>query len=1498
MNSRIAPSHNEVLEVFQSALSQWQEWIAADTSRWHRLGLQNDLLFEDISKLQLFAIEGQPGALFNHKAHERRFELCHSLLNAYAGFWSHQRLVKEKRQLMAELFLLHEFSHVPQDIGSSTYFIGGRSSVDFFSRLDYSSDAFALDLCYSRYSKQGSGIDQPMLLKLLECQYLGGHVFGSVERTEATSSGPTINGSRMRRQLVWALQYARSESFPPEQPFAEFQLRQEVGVQLFPSRSGLGTDLCDSNEVTASDLVPPLLLSVLLGGTAPERLRHTISTEREAAAFRSLLLEAKFDSATECFRPFFKDRPALVGRAPGQLVAALNSKASSKDARTSVDAETASDPVGSIAAPSLLTTQGTILVRRLDVLSGLTERDAAIVSDFGNYVEPRNLGILYVEREIEVDIVSTVLQSPPGAILIYGEAGSGKTSLLWNLYKRLKDKHSNILRPWFVKATTAIAEFSPEEIGESIQVVRRMGCTPVLLIDTVDLILYDSAKRTHFLKINDIAAEHGAWIIVTCRPREARKYLASMAAKKLILGDYTDDEFEVAIKRHVEHYCPRAGVISQLDQETRLKDAVIRGKPVREVCLRPLTLWMLFSMYGPGGDVPTDINGAHLYDKYWEWRVKSDCRSEDPYSAKGSADLSRAAEIIATEMLAEGEIEIHRSHARLPGKSYFQNRNFADDVETLVARGVLHVHESRIEFFHQTFFEHAAARGMLGELVGSPAGLATLANRCQTHPYDLLRAPVLEQALILSSDKGIEYRAVAYEVIDKLLNSPHTAHLVTAAYVYPQMAGVPPKTREAAKKAMLAHPEVATRFIASIPSIPPERSSEVFPELDFIWVNLVAPKLESSGKWAGGRGLIEQLRRLAVREGKHAEGVIAFMRRHDVVRLVLKEKDVVDQLLRVIETLAPYSPENYWNSLVFLYQGAPDEPTSSALRAIVTNSLAKEASSLGSRQVATDFDVAAELGDPSQGLDLGLNRAWGFLWAVEWNADKRELEWILSQITSQSNQVRLVRQLYGLAHLLSGYPSADLAGGLQKIWPCFLAKENQRHRTTWIKFWKELLEPSTRAGGNQNLDACEEFLVESVADFLDDPHTENRRTATQFIKQLLNPGFSEKVTKRLVTDPAFDGAERWLDLDDLGPLLPTAYLLEHPGAKSLVVDLTIDPTRLKTTVRENLLSMFAARAELGSAAALDILFRFAETVTEARKKILLVLKKSEPHLDDDNPFFNVVLEHAIRLNAMCVDWLSSSDIGDHRNAAKLLRQIVRYGVGVSADPRQFYERYQAEADNAARVQLAIFMGAWASHGGDVENAISALTECAASSEQHLSSTVLAELVQCATKHGKLPVLAKGILGIALSVKPTEKRLIEAARMIKELAPSHFSLATEVLEEFVTSQAVMAQSDTVTMTLRRTLPQTFKAWVLHSSQLDRKRLIDKIHEMVPNLACLVLTVVCDEHFDEMSEGLNAIESNESIDTSIKRHILKLRKEHGERTQSDPWPELRDILPAHY
>lgn len=1141
--------------------------------------------------------------------------------------------------------------------------------------------------------------------------------------------------------------------------------------------------------------------------------------------------------------------------------------------------------------PSVMSTPATALVRRLDISSALTERDAAVVDDHSES-GVRSLELLYVEREVENKILDHILKSSGEAVLIDGEPGSGKTSLLWNLCKRVRKEQATSARPWFVKATTLL-EFAPEEIGEAMQLVRRTGRSPVLLVDTVDLILHDPVKRAHFLKTSEVAAESGGTVVVTCRPREANKYLASLAVSKFRLNDYNETEFKLAIKLHVDHYCPRSDVISQLDYQTRLNDAVIRGKPVREVCLRPLTLRMLFAIYGPGGDVPTDINGAHLYDQFWEWRVRSDRRHGEPHEQM-AADMSFTAKILAAEMLADGNLEIHRSHALalMSGRSSDENRKLAEGIDTLVARGVLRAYEGRLEFFHQTFFEHAAARCVL-ELLGSD-GLSALAVRCHTRPDDLFRMPVLEQALILSNHYSADCRESAEAIVDRLFSSAHTAHLVTAAYVYAQMAVVAIKTRQAAEKAMLAHEDVAIRFIASIPSIPPARVADIFRELDFIWNNVVAPKLESVGKWGGGLALLEQLPRLAIRGGEDAERVLAFLRKHEVVQAVLRDKAAVYRLLAVIAALAPYSPDTCWTSFIRLYLGAPGDPTSAAVRARVAETVATQAPSMPSTQIATDFERAVEPEGPSEGLYLESNRAWGSLWAKQWNAAETDLGAILSQISTQENQVRLARQLYGLAQIIRGQLPERVSGNMESVWTCFLAEENKPHRTKWIKFWKELIESVSLERGQPTFDRCEEFLVNKIATYFLGSEAQDRAIAAQFVKQLLQPSFSESVTKRLMTDLPSGTPRRWLVQADLGLLLPIAYVLGHLEAESVLTEVADAPVGIKKGMLDYLLGDFAARAELGSEAALVILFRFAEKVAEAKKKILLLLENENFNLQHADLLGKIVLDRVTTLNAFSKEWLASPDVGDHRNAARLLYQMASLGVSIEFDPEEVHRRYQAEADYEVRVNLALFMGEWASSGGKLEYAISALSECAASEEAKLSSIVLAGLVKCSVNSGQLPLQALEILKIALSVRPTEERLIEAARMVRALAGSHFEIASEVLQRFSTSESVKTKSTTVTKTLRRVLYQPFKAWALHSSQSDRRRLVEKLHKFEPELACLLLTVVCEEDFDNVSESFGTIEKDERIDEKVKRYVHSLRKKHLESAQGETWAELRILL----
>ncbi len=130
-----------------------------------------------------------------------------------------------------------------------------------------------------------------------------------------------------------------------------------------------------------------------------------------------------------------------------------------------------------------------------------------------------------------------------------------------------------------------------------------------------------------------------------------------------------------------------------------------QGTPLSEICRNPLTLRMLFSVYAPQEVNHHEVNTFKLYEDFWSFRVVGDKRVFSGKTEENGRDASDFVRRIALTMLSMGTTEIDENTL-----SRWDN----EQLEMLVNRGVL-VYSSPtvVSFFHQTFFEHAAARGLV-----------------------------------------------------------------------------------------------------------------------------------------------------------------------------------------------------------------------------------------------------------------------------------------------------------------------------------------------------------------------------------------------------------------------------------------------------------------------------------------------------------------------------------------------------------------------------------------------------------------------------------------------------------------------------------------------------------------------------------------------------------------------------------------------------------------
>ncbi|MDL9944549.1 hypothetical protein QSJ19_02900 [Gordonia sp. ABSL11-1] len=400
-------------------------------------------------------------------------------------------------------------------------------------------------------------------------------------------------------------------------------------------------------------------------------------------------------------------------------------------------------------------------------------------------------GSLYVTRDVEAQLEADLLNPGSDTRVLVGEAGYGKTSLLWSLCNRLERRGR---RPLLVSATWLQGDSHGERVISARAVVDEIAESPkgaVLLLDTADLLLHSESARVEVVELVGQMKAMAVPTIISTRPLEARS-LAPGFGRRVFLEAYDlERELPNAIGALAATYCSTTHAPTS-DAVAAILSARARGLIVDEVCRSPLLLRLLFELSAPHFPL-LEIDVTGLYDLFWERRIATDVRHLDGVaSVTPEDDLSDSAGLIAIAMLALGSPEPSIASVVRRGAEAARNAQLSptqDDLtralSALEKRGVVvtrdkfRVHDRSVRYFHQTFFEYAAAKGLCGR--GADREVPRLVRRLRQLPDDLFVGAVLEQVLVMLANDELA-RPVVKEALRDLVESEEP-NLVAIAMV-------------------------------------------------------------------------------------------------------------------------------------------------------------------------------------------------------------------------------------------------------------------------------------------------------------------------------------------------------------------------------------------------------------------------------------------------------------------------------------------------------------------------------------------------------------------------------------------------------------------------------------------------------------------------------------------------------------------------------------------
>lgn len=377
------------------------------------------------------------------------------------------------------------------------------------------------------------------------------------------------------------------------------------------------------------------------------------------------------------------------------------------------------------------------------------------VSSLGNQlrrvrgsIEPlRQEPTLYVERDLERHLIEVLTDNASISVLVLGDAGTGKSSLMWSLDRRLREQgYLPILlsATWLMSSDGVAPVFTIDAVLAQIGNLAQVGRRPVVLLDTADLLLHSEALilQTNLLA-EELVTDLEVPIVMTARPIEADQF--AKPGRIYELRNYADSELAGAVQMLMRQYFPKLDVAvgAELVEQARTRDL-----PVLQVLRSPLLLRMLFDVSGdqlPG----LELDVTELYEQFWQRRIVQDLRST--LAHQFGTDLSVLAVRLAIAMLAEARPELSKTtcEAIVIQVEYPQPAlQVTADLQLLIDRGVLiRTDSNEIRFMHQTMFEFVAAKGLFQRGAGREA--RRLADHLMAHPDDLFTGAVLEQLLIL-----------------------------------------------------------------------------------------------------------------------------------------------------------------------------------------------------------------------------------------------------------------------------------------------------------------------------------------------------------------------------------------------------------------------------------------------------------------------------------------------------------------------------------------------------------------------------------------------------------------------------------------------------------------------------------------------------------------------------------------------------------------------------
>ena len=1116
-------------------------------------------------------------------------------------------------------------------------------------------------------------------------------------------------------------------------------------------------------------------------------------------------------------------------------------------------------------------------LRKLSTASKRTSYRADIVQTDETGTELTLGRNLYVRRNAEAEVLRALSRKDveTNLVAIQGEPGTGKSSMLWALRDRLETDEA--ADAWLLDATELQSIFGTSTadgtvLGASARALFarliELGRRPIVLIDTVDLALTTQDTETYLVWLLTELPAAGVQTIVSSRPGEARM-LAPLTPHVVSLFDYSIPEFQTAVILHTRAFVTDPSGEHSNDEAQKLLDAAAQGLPIREICRNPLTLRMLYSIYAPHEINVSDVDVVALYRAFWDRRVVSDIRSDAIASAARSKDLSACAMRVALIMLVEGAPDLAKP---LLGSELRRADIALGDLDTLISRGVLRSTRARpvqhVRFFHQTFFEHAAAVGLVH--FGGFRALTALADRYLSTDGNLFLASVLERALVLAEDEAFEVRQEAERVLDNLVDEGPAGTSV-AVYAFVHRRTVPDRlNRHIIEKLSSQDAFTIERLLGIAANASTSRRQDMI-----VPVAMILRTRKS-------RWVVRSLELLVRYHHSHPSEVV-----HAV------ESANIGQLLRSDITTYPQARQLYIDLLIdhlsidqswaltelsaFLSKGLRRRSEEIAVR--ILDGICNHADLVPGAVQYLEQRARLDTPDVSKRLtSRGIANAFGNLFLQEWlHSDTTPTDIISSIETGSIVGLALDARCEALPTLLR---RADIDENI-RAFVHSAAIADRRIRVTLARVcWSRAL-PSIF--GDRDAQQAAQF-TNAVHAIRSDPRSEDMGGATDILFHAVRYGpLNERMMVDLLGHDFAEQPTAWLDTDQLGGRVVEGALAEIRGAQR-ALEVVIADAQKHAKLASAVIGQIKQLPKSEDATALGVRLAVQTDHVEMATEFLERAPAAPREWAALVPAFRAMIDKRY----------ASGNPRTRREAARLETELARLGIETELTWTKLATRVESENDDLTCSHIVRAMGfTLMREGVDIETRVASLLAFASGKEVETRKEALRVFERAATD--QLDLVSRHIeqcFDLALAGAPDGDMLASLSTPVFELYRSGDTRVTELLLRLI------ERCNTLPMHACRTITGMFRRqFALVSHRLNAKT-VQELLERVPEMNCyvgrMVLQAVLSASTPRLADQFKRIAEHPRSDPEIVSLARRLMQAELRTGNLGRWPELYEIL----